>query len=152
MLSLIWDCVLEDNAIQYVKTCPTTNYIPGNDEQPGENLHRVPISGDIPTYRDAIKNAVVAWWKVVRQYPGPGSTAMFYPIHYDSPIATYTRMAWSSTRRLGCSIGQCSSVYVVVCRYAPRGNAIYYPMYNVGMVCSACPRGTMCRPDRGLCV
>ncbi|CAJ0601529.1 unnamed protein product [Cylicocyclus nassatus] len=151
MFLLIWDCELEKNAIDYVKTCPTTTYITRNDEEAGENIHRVPISSEVPTYRDAIKNAVVAWWKVVRQYPGPGATAMFYPMHYDSPIASYTRMAWSSTRRLGCAIGQCSSEYVVICRYLPRGNAIYYPMYNVGLVCSACPIGTSCQISLGLC-
>ncbi|KHJ93617.1 hypothetical protein OESDEN_06465 [Oesophagostomum dentatum] len=67
MTMLVWGCDLEQEATNYVRGCPTaasgtTTY--------GENFHRV-SSANLQYYRDGVKDAVVAWWKVYRSYPVP---------------------------------------------------------------------------------
>ncbi|KIH53125.1 hypothetical protein ANCDUO_16756, partial [Ancylostoma duodenale] len=62
-------------------------------------------------------------------------------------------MGWALSTKLGCSIVKCSSDYVSVCRYSPRGNIVGQNVYKPGNVCSACPAGVKeCVALEALCV
>ncbi|KIH68212.1 SCP-like protein [Ancylostoma duodenale] len=69
-------------------------------------------------------------------------------------LADYTtavnKMAWAKTRKMGCAIAKCSSDYVVVCRYEPRGNQVGQVVYTRGDPCTACASGAWCT-EAALC-
>ncbi|CAJ0601462.1 unnamed protein product [Cylicocyclus nassatus] len=61
----------------------------------------------------------------------------------------YADGAWAQTSKLGCAIAECSTDYVVICRYSPRGNNVGESVYKVGEPCSACLGS--CDAGQGLC-
>ncbi|KHJ93620.1 SCP-like protein [Oesophagostomum dentatum] len=67
MRELIWDCTLEMEATNHVRACPVAA---AGTSTNGENFHRV-SSANLQYYRDGVKDAVVAWWKVYRFYSVP---------------------------------------------------------------------------------
>ncbi|CAJ0610005.1 unnamed protein product [Cylicocyclus nassatus] len=148
MMKLELDCDLEADAIAYAGTCPKdVSHI--NRVDVGEHYHRVPVSS-APTPRDALKSAVTNWWKVVRSHPGPGVKEVTFRDKYiGQPIETFTQMGWAATSKLGCSVVKCSSDYVVICRYSPKGNIDEQKLYIPGTPCSKCPG--KCYSDLGLC-
>ncbi|KHJ95929.1 hypothetical protein OESDEN_04109 [Oesophagostomum dentatum] len=138
-------------ADRYLKTCPNGKEGRKHDFQAGENFYRASASMS-RCYEDFFDRAAAQWWDVYRTHDGPGAKTYFYARHYNSPISSYTQMAWSFTRNLGCSIRECQSSIVVSCRYNEVGNRIDYPMYNKGPTCSQCQRMTRCNPSTGLCI
>ncbi|CAJ0600871.1 unnamed protein product [Cylicocyclus nassatus] len=149
MIKLELDCDLEADAIAYAGTCPNEVSDESTRSGIGEHYHRIAVSKAGPAYVDGLKSAVTSWWKVVRQYPGIGMAAMFRANHVGTPIETFTQMGWAKTSKLGCSIVTCSSDYVVICRYSPKGNVVDENVYIPGTPCSQCI-GT-CYSDLGLC-
>ncbi|VDM74145.1 unnamed protein product [Strongylus vulgaris] len=92
---------------------------------------------------------VRSWWDVFRSSPSNEMVTLFRSEHLNAKITTFTQMAWATTRSLGCSIVKCSSNYVVVCRYSPRGNILSAAIYEPGPTCWSCSAG--CEANLGLC-
>ncbi|KHJ86039.1 hypothetical protein OESDEN_14223 [Oesophagostomum dentatum] len=84
MFQLVWDCTLEQEATNHVRTCPASA---ARTSTNGENFHRV-SSANLQFYRDGVKDAVVAWWKVYRFYPVPRQT---YTTSH-SAVSSYTQV------------------------------------------------------------
>ncbi|RCN41453.1 SCP-like protein [Ancylostoma caninum] len=152
MVKMQYDCTLEQGAIEWAGQCGNVGSPESSRQGVGENFKRFP-GGNFPTFGDAAKKSVTEWWKVVRKVPGIGMAATFRQHHVGTPIESFTQMGWALTTKLGCSIVKCSSDYVGVCRYSPKGNIVEQSVYKVGNVCSACPAGVKeCVASEALCV
>uniref|UniRef100_A0A183F334 SCP domain-containing protein n=1 Tax=Heligmosomoides polygyrus TaxID=6339 RepID=A0A183F334_HELPZ len=124
-----YNCNLEMSAIQLAATCPMSA------TESGRNIGRVATSS-ANSWMNAAKEIVKSWWRVVRQYNGPGMKVTFKTLHVGTPIASFT---------------QCSSEYVAVCNYEPMGNIVNQQIYVPGTPCSSCPSGATCTASQGLC-
>ncbi|CAJ0601455.1 unnamed protein product [Cylicocyclus nassatus] len=167
MIKLEWDCCLERNATEYVRTCPHEgSKEKQRDSRIGELYARVPVT--VGDYKRGIREALTNWWKVVRQVAEDrciGKDTTFFPQKH-AEIKTFAQMAWAKTTKVGCAIGICPSTtakdkeYVVVCRYFPKGNKENENVYSVGRACNACPNGYSCTAPfdcdqqncQGLCI
>ncbi|CAJ0602135.1 unnamed protein product [Cylicocyclus nassatus] len=138
MNRLIWSCALEKEAHDYLATCPKEAYKNPTCLGPMENFYRATISGNSSTFKETSKKILKQWWDVYQNYPNPGLSADYTASLIDTPVESYTRMAWAQTREIGCSIAKCGNEYLQSCRYRPNGNVINKPIYNVGHVCSEC--------------
>ncbi|PIO62648.1 hypothetical protein TELCIR_15782 [Teladorsagia circumcincta] len=56
-------------------------------------------------------------------------------------------MAWWNNVEVGCAVRSCNGFQFVVCMYRPGGNNVGERVYDIGAVCSTCPRGCI----DGLC-
>ncbi|RCN41457.1 SCP-like protein [Ancylostoma caninum] len=153
MRKIAYDCGLEEGAILYASTCPSTHS--EQSKRPadvGENFKTFPATRF--TFDTAAKKSVTEWWKVIRDVNYFEKVAVFRPFHDGAPISSFTQMGWALSHKLGCSIVKCSASnrYVGVCRYSPRGNIVNNNIYEVGRPCGACPNGApSCNRDEGLC-
>ncbi|CAJ0602051.1 unnamed protein product [Cylicocyclus nassatus] len=138
MNRLIWSCALEQQARDYIATCPKRAHRKPSCLNPAENFYRGTITSDLFTFEDMVKKAIREWWDVYQYHPNPDSSAIFTDSLVGTPVESYTRMAWAQTREIGCSIARCGDEYVQSCRYQPEGNIVNNPMYNIGTVCSEC--------------
>uniref|UniRef100_A0A1I7TVR6 SCP domain-containing protein n=1 Tax=Caenorhabditis tropicalis TaxID=1561998 RepID=A0A1I7TVR6_9PELO len=85
---------------------------------------------------------------------------------YDKRIGHATQILWETTRKVGCSVQECSArndgslggqnYNVAVCKYYPTGNIFKSStptsIYTIGDVGSSCSEGTFVDPTSGLCV
>ncbi|KHJ98107.1 hypothetical protein OESDEN_01917 [Oesophagostomum dentatum] len=62
------------------------------------------------------------------------------------------KLAWGTTKYIGCGVQNCDTQTIVVCNYSPTGNMRDQLIYDVGTPCSKCPSGTECAADEGLCI
>ncbi|KAL6740495.1 hypothetical protein Aduo_013846 [Ancylostoma duodenale] len=150
MWKMSYDCGLEQGAIEYASQCPTAGS--GQSSRPGvgENFKTFP-SARFPTFEDAAKKSVTEWWKPIRSEAYFSSTNVnFLPIYDQYPISSFTRMAWATTNKVGCSLVKCTSnnVYVGVCRYRPMGNILNSNIYQIGNPCTVKPTGPTPLPSR----
>ncbi|RCN41460.1 SCP-like protein, partial [Ancylostoma caninum] len=148
----IYDCALEEGAIQYASQCPTTHSEQSSRPNVGENFKTFPATRF--TFDTAAKKSVTEWWKPIRDVNYFEKVVVFRPFHDGAPISSFTQMGWALSHQVGCSIVMCSASnrYVGVCRYSPRGNIVDNNVYMVGNPCSACPSGaTTCSSAEGLC-
>lgn len=51
----------------------------------------------------------------------------------------FTQMIWDKSYLLGCGNTRFATGYMVVCLYAPAGNVIGEPVFELGKPCSECP-------------
>ncbi|XP_077534471.1 venom allergen 5-like [Haemaphysalis longicornis] len=70
----------------------------------------------------------------------------------------FTQVVWAKTHYLGCGYvyytvtgARYAHMRYYVCNYAEAGNVNQRPVYQEGDACSACPSGTECVKDTGLC-
>ncbi|VDO61754.1 unnamed protein product [Heligmosomoides polygyrus] len=151
-----YNCGLEATAIQLAGTCPAPSI------QAGRLIGQVAIG--TYTFTSATQEVcekliyirmrtiiVKSWWRVVRQVSGPGMQVTFRAQHVGTPIASFTQMAWAATRKLGCAVARCPTVYVAVCNYDPSGNVVGQQIYTPGTPCTACAAGSTCNPSEALC-
>ncbi|VDO61759.1 unnamed protein product [Heligmosomoides polygyrus] len=162
-----YNCPMEATAIQLAATCPTPS------TQAGRLIGQVPIG----TYnfktatQESCCQIVKSWWRVVRQVSGPGMKVTFKAQHVGTPIASFTQMAWAASRRLGCAVVRCPTVYAAVCNYDPRfvflhrhrhnqhtcqfvdlkRIIMFQQIYTPGTPCTACAAGSSCNPSEALC-
>ncbi|EYC03307.1 hypothetical protein Y032_0095g2865 [Ancylostoma ceylanicum] len=141
MWKMKYMCDLEQGAIQYASTCPTSSSEPSSRPGIGENLKTFPATRF--TFDTAPKKSVTEWWKVIRDVNYFENVVVFRPFHDGAPISSFTQMGWAATNELGCSIVKCTAnnVYVGVCRYRPSGNIVNNNVYQVGNPCSMNPGG-----------
>ncbi|XP_070387077.1 cysteine-rich venom protein-like [Dermacentor albipictus] len=100
---------------------------------------------------------VKAWFDEYTHYP-PQSVDHFSPPRGE-PTGHFTQVVWATTRYVGCGYvdyivegySRLPYMQLYVCNYASAGNVLLRPVYNPGDVCSACPEGTACVKDTGLC-
>ncbi|XP_077520158.1 CRISP/Allergen/PR-1-like [Amblyomma americanum] len=70
-------------------------------------------------------------------------------------VTHFTQMSWAETRYVGCGFtnyelnGRLMRLFA--CNYAPSGNLIGSPVYLPGPTCNACPSGSTCESNSGLC-
>ncbi|CAJ0601460.1 unnamed protein product [Cylicocyclus nassatus] len=169
MIKLEWDCCLERNATEYVRTCPREGSKENQrDPRVGELYARVSVSAVLAgDFKAAALIAVKSWWKVARDVPEKEcieKDAKFQKNFVGKKIESFTQMAWAKTTKLGCAVGRCkfgkNEDYVVVCRYFPKGNKENEYVYRVGRACSPCPNGYACTTSfdcdqqncQGLCI
>ncbi|CAJ0591430.1 unnamed protein product [Cylicocyclus nassatus] len=151
IFKLSYACGLEAAALRYATYCPSTKSKANVRPLQGENFLRLAKVG-FSSFADAVNMTVYDWWDIVNDTPVIDNTAKLLIRRLRSPIATFTQMAWATTRFLGCAIADCNSYYVSVCRYSPEGNVIGEMVYKPGRTCTECKRGTTCEEELGLCV
>ncbi|VDP13598.1 unnamed protein product [Heligmosomoides polygyrus] len=79
-----YDCNLEASAIQLAAACPSAA------TQSGTIIGQLTVSS-VATWTDAVREIVKSWWRVVRQYNGPGMQVTFKTQHVGTPIASFTQ-------------------------------------------------------------
>ncbi|ETN82517.1 SCP-like protein [Necator americanus] len=147
-----YDCAIEASALNHAKTCSTSLSHPSDRPGLKENIIHIK-SHDLDEVTAASK-AMDKWWSELA-VSGVRSDMLFTSRirHRISNIVTHwSKMAWHYNSRLGCAIHRCKKTYSVVCHYGPGGNVVGEYIYRVGAVCSACPSGTRCDKNTGLCV
>ncbi|EYC30750.1 hypothetical protein Y032_0004g1747 [Ancylostoma ceylanicum] len=142
MWKMKYMCDLEQGAIEYASTCPTSSSEPSSRPGVGENFKTFPANGF--TFDTAPQKSVTEWWKVIRSVNFFENVVVFRPFHDGHPISSFTQMGWATTNEIGCSIVRCRDDvrYAAVCRYRPKGNTVNSNVYQVGSICSAQPAGT----------
>ncbi|PIO67863.1 SCP-like protein [Teladorsagia circumcincta] len=142
-----YNCSLETSAKAAVDRCSTIySNVPFGVQQ---NIYA--ISRSRARFRvDAIVEAAKTWWSQVKLVPGVGMRVTYKEKHQHSSISWFTRMAWATTRTLGCAVSQnCGNTWYAACHYYPGGNIVGNVVYRTGMPCSDCPYGYFC--SIGLC-
>ncbi|KAH7959009.1 hypothetical protein HPB49_007295 [Dermacentor silvarum] len=100
---------------------------------------------------------IKAWFDEYAHYP-PHRVDHFSPPPGE-PTGHFTQVVWATTRYVGCGYVQYTVegysrlpyMQLYVCNYASAGNVLLLPVYAAGDMCSACPEGTACVKDTGLC-
>ncbi|KAH6932423.1 hypothetical protein HPB50_005647 [Hyalomma asiaticum] len=121
----------------------------------GQNLafRRSSASFKGPDWPGQIK----AWFDEYYHYP-PEAVKSFHPPGGE-PTGHFTQVVWATTGYVGCGyvdytvagVKEMPYMQLYVCNYASAGNVLTLPVYQAGDVCSACPEGTACVKDTGLC-
>lgn len=165
MPKLVWDCELELEAQNRAKECnldreKMDGKFGGLEEVRGENafyFRTDPLDFSngvlkgIERMGDEIAIAGVRNLKLAR---------------YDKRIGHATQIIWGETRKLGCSVQECSArkdgsldgqkYNVAVCKYYPTGNVFKSStptsIYTIGDSGSSCSDGTFIDPTSGLCI
>ena len=117
---MTWDPVLAQGAAQWAATLAQTGGFNHSDRRTrpgiGENL----AAGD----RGAFPvEQLIAIWTTERILFVPG---VFPNVSRDGnwfSVSHYTTMIWPSTTKVGCAMAASPREDLLVCRYAPRGNA-----------------------------
>ncbi|KAH7956723.1 CRISP/Allergen/PR-1-like [Rhipicephalus sanguineus] len=100
---------------------------------------------------------IEAWFNEHPHYP-PSRLGNFSSRSRD-PTGHFTQLVWATTRYVGCGYvsynvirySKLPYMQLYVCNYADAGNVRTFPVYDAGDMCSACPEGTACVKDTGLC-
>ncbi|KAK5981296.1 SCP domain-containing protein [Trichostrongylus colubriformis] len=146
MYKLAYNCSLEISAMNVASSCsilPSQNL--SSDVQ--ENTYLLPRSS-AQHRKDAIVEAAKFWWRQIRVTGGIGQRVTFTTRNLGTNTEWFTRMAWATTKFLGCGVARCGSYWSAVCHYRPGGNIIGQPIYDRGPECSACPPDSRCDADR----
>ncbi|KHJ89748.1 SCP-like protein [Oesophagostomum dentatum] len=146
MQRMRWNCAMEMEVETYLKTCPSAASEESTRAGIGENYFNISES-EVADYMTAVQKAVTSWWKVIRTTDGIGMAVTFRAHHVGAPIASFTQMAWSSSRKLACAVAKCYGNYVAVCRYNPIGNYVEQVVYKKGNPCTSCSAGSWCTYD-----
>ncbi|KAL6743529.1 hypothetical protein Aduo_016557 [Ancylostoma duodenale] len=144
IMSMVYDCDLEKDAQMYANLCRTEGA--REDQRPlwGENFYLIEDT------LDPILAAGDAWWGQITQ-KGINQELPISKSFLKKPTSpkAFTQMAWATSHRIGCGVGDCSARTVVVCRYTEKGNNIGDYVYKRGEPCTACAYG--CSADGVLC-
>ncbi|EYB99330.1 hypothetical protein Y032_0123g1148 [Ancylostoma ceylanicum] len=141
MYRMKYDCNAESYAQQAVNTCRRTQlpaYATGGHKQ---NLFI--LNSPHATPKQAIHYVLSQWWSQLARF-GMRSNMMFYQSEYKRGarnVLNWAKMAWWNNRYVGCAVKKCGSFYAVSCMYYPGGANVNQYVYQVGAVCSGCPRG-----------
>ncbi|EYC32787.1 hypothetical protein Y032_0002g1098 [Ancylostoma ceylanicum] len=141
MYRMKYDCGAESYAQQSVANCRRTelpSYATGGHKQ---NLFVLNSAHANP--KAVIHYALSRWWSQLARF-GMRSNMMFYQSEYRRGarnVLKWAKMAWWNNRRVGCTVKNCGSFYLVSCMYSPGGLHINQHVYRVAAVCSGCPHG-----------
>ncbi|CAJ0600876.1 unnamed protein product [Cylicocyclus nassatus] len=149
MQKLRYDCKLEEVAAHYASQCPERSFREISTKEIGENFLR--IGDDVGDFEEAVIATVSIWWDAAKRFGAIDPLMLLKSRNFGPRILSFTQMAWATTRYIGCSIVKCSSSYVSVCRYQPRGNVIKELVYKPGNTCTDCATGSKCIEELGLC-
>ncbi|CAJ0601075.1 unnamed protein product [Cylicocyclus nassatus] len=149
MQKLRYDCKLEEVAAHYASQCPERSFRESSTKEIGENFLR--IGDNVGGFEEAVNATVSIWWAGARRFGAIDPSMLLKSRNFGPRILSLTQMAWATTRYIGCSIVKCSSSYVSVCRYQPRGNVIKELVYKPGNTCTDCATGSKCIEELGLC-
>ncbi|KAK6029308.1 SCP-like protein [Ostertagia ostertagi] len=140
MVKLRYRCLLETTAKAAADSCSTSwSRVPYGVQQ---NIICIP-KGEARYRVHAITEAIKRWWRRVR-FDQFGVAVMYRYQHQFTSISWFTRMAWATTRYLGCAVSDCGHQWCVVCHYRPGGNIVGQYLYERGNPCSRCPIGFFC--------
>ncbi|EYC03292.1 hypothetical protein Y032_0095g2855 [Ancylostoma ceylanicum] len=90
MWKMKYMCDLEEGAIAYASTCPTSLSEPSSRPGLGENLKTFPATRF--TFDTAPKKSVTEWWKVIRSVNYFEKVVVFRPFHDGQPISSFTQV------------------------------------------------------------
>ncbi|RCN36602.1 hypothetical protein ANCCAN_17526 [Ancylostoma caninum] len=141
MYRMKYDCNAESYAHQHAGSCNRNRLPPSAMPGYKENIHVLNTVQTTPA--GAIQNALATWWSELARF-GMRSNMMFYPSEARRgarSVFNWAKMAWWNNIILGCSVQNCGRYYLTVCMYRPGGNFFNQYVYQVGAVCSGCPRG-----------
>ncbi|EYC30055.1 hypothetical protein Y032_0005g2423 [Ancylostoma ceylanicum] len=141
MYRMKYDCNAESYAQQAVNTCRRTE-LPAHATG-GHKQNLFILNSPNVTPQQAIHYALSQWWSQLARF-GMRSNMMFYQSEYNRGarhVLNWAKMAWWNTRYVGCAVRNCGSFYAVSCMYYPGGANVNQYVYQVGAVCSGCPRG-----------
>ncbi|RCN34345.1 SCP-like protein [Ancylostoma caninum] len=141
MYRLKYDCNAESYAQQAVNTCRRTE-LPAH-ALGGHKQNLFIFNNPGASQQQAVLFAIATWWSQLARF-GMRSNMMFYQSEFKrgaSNVLNWAKMAWWSTKRVGCAAKNCGSFYAVSCMYTPGGAIVNQYVYQVGAVCSGCPSG-----------
>ncbi|EYC08063.1 hypothetical protein Y032_0068g278 [Ancylostoma ceylanicum] len=141
MYRMKYDCNAESYAQQHAGSCNTRPLPPYAMPGYKENQHVLRTVQTTPA--GAIQNALATWWSQLARF-GMRSNMLFFPSEARRGarnVLSWSKMAWWNNMRVGCSVQNCGTFYFTVCMYQPGGNYFNQHVYQVGAVCSGCPRG-----------
>ncbi|EYC03666.1 hypothetical protein Y032_0092g2549 [Ancylostoma ceylanicum] len=150
MRKLMYDCAAEQAAYEVAKKCLNVRTPCGKLNGYGENMARV--MGDDVTPVLAAEKAISKWWGEFASHGHHWNNMYTKELLQSGNLEHYVQMAWSRTTHIGCAVQNCASSTIVVCRYRPTGRRLNDVIYEVGDTCSACPHGTSCEQETGLCI
>ncbi|RCN52884.1 SCP-like protein [Ancylostoma caninum] len=142
MYRMKYSCAAESYAQQQVINCkreplPAYTY-------PGYKMNLHVLNNVQTTVAGAIQNAMATWWSQLSQR-GIRSDMMFIPPSKcqwsNQNVMSWTKMAWWNNKHLGCAVQKCGGFFLTACMYGPGGNHAHQHVYQVGAVCSQCPKG-----------
>ncbi|KHJ98157.1 hypothetical protein OESDEN_01859 [Oesophagostomum dentatum] len=90
------------------------------------------------------------WWHPI-SYHGIG-TSTFYDVrmHYSRLLpASWVKMAWAETNKIGCSLACCQGKTIFACKYDPSPRILNAYIYKSGKPCQMCRYS--CERSTGLC-
>ncbi|XGW14882.1 hypothetical protein V3C99_000844 [Haemonchus contortus] len=154
MLKMSYDCELERNAQLWADECIFEHSDRKMRPNQGQNLYMTSFLYLEPT--SLLHMAIEMWWKELEEFGIPAD-AILSESFWSSKgnfIGHFTQMAWGETHRVGCAVGNCSNMGLVVCHYSPAGNRRNHSIYKIGKHCgqeSNCPRGSFCEEEEALC-
>ncbi|XGW02246.1 hypothetical protein V3C99_014354, partial [Haemonchus contortus] len=151
MREMTYDCDLEKSAYAFAKGCTRgmDPVLPSGEQQNHfyfmkNRLYKNGTTIPVTTRVEAMKTAIMHWWKQIQVDGGIGKDVTFTPYNQGKPIQMFTRMAWATSDMMGCGVESCGDYWSVVCRYKPGGNNLYEQLYMKGAPCSACPTDMFC--------
>ncbi|RCN30035.1 SCP-like protein [Ancylostoma caninum] len=140
MYRMKYDCAAESFAQQHVTACNTNGLPEHTHPNHKANLHILHTVQTTP--EGAIQNALSSWWSQLAKF-GIRSNMMFHKSEQErgsANVLSWSKMAWWNNIYIGCSVKHCGKYYLTACMYRPGGNHVNGYVYNVGAVCSECPK------------
>ncbi|KAJ1363920.1 hypothetical protein KIN20_023983 [Parelaphostrongylus tenuis] len=146
-----YDCHAEQVAHNHILSCNGQPAPPTSRPGYSENVHV--LSTTATDVLGAIQNAIGMF---TNELGGNGipSNMLFTPHVAQRTQRTVTRVSkvlWGTNRYVGCATHLCSGFYFTSCMYRDPVNVVGASIYTIGAVCSACPMGSSCNGDVGLC-
>ncbi|CAJ0590814.1 unnamed protein product [Cylicocyclus nassatus] len=149
MMKMKYDCTAERLAQKAADKCRNEHTRCAELEGYNENRARVMGTKLDPLF--AAERALTAWWKEFAKHGSHWNNIYTKEMLAEGKMQHYVQMAWSRTTHVGCAVKNCRISSMVFCRYKPGGRRLNEVIYEVGDTCSACPNGTTCEKDTGLC-
>ncbi|VDO44983.1 unnamed protein product [Haemonchus placei] len=123
-----YDCELERNAQLWADECVFEHSDRKRRPNQGQNLYMTSFLYLEPT--SLLHMAIEMWWKELEEYGIPANAVLSESFwsskgkligHFTQvrSCLTIVQMAWGETHRVGCAVGNCSNMGLVVCHYSP---------------------------------
>ncbi|ETN70632.1 SCP-like protein, partial [Necator americanus] len=138
MYRMQYSCDAESYAQQHASTCNGRRLDPIHHRGYKGNIY---VLYDLQTTKEgAMQWAMQEWWYQLRRN-GMRRDMWFTQKERERNlnIRSWSRMAWSNNKYVGCAVERCSQFYFVICMYPDGGNHLNQHVYPIGPVCSACP-------------
>lgn len=152
MKSLSWNQDLALVAQAWANQClfdhdhAEARIIPGYDNV-GQNMYLQTISKKVIGIK--IEKSVTKWYDEINDF----EAEQVDPFKFTYNTGHFSQLAWAETDQIGCGwsnwMQEGKWKRMLVCNYAPGGNMMGAPMYQIGDPCSAC--SSTCMPDVNLC-